>query len=335
MPSSEVRSFTDPDDYFAALRASRAKGVLTDRSSFRAELMEINFHRVSLHRGEETLPRVVSLTASPLRASFFFAAGPGQPAMHLNGMALSDREIVAWDLGGVARQHRSSAACQWGQMSLRPEDLATAAHAFIGRELSPPPFPHRVRPPAPILSRLRNLHEAAGHLAKTAPDILANPEVARAMEQALLHAIVACVATGEPLEVPRTHRHHRAVMHRLEEALQANPDEALYMADLCKAVRVSYPTLRASCQEHLGMSPKRYLWLRRMHLARGALRRADPETTTVTEIATNQGFWKLGRFSVAYRSLFGESPSTALHRPPDDPQTGENAGSPWQFTKSA
>jgi len=55
----------------------------------------------------------------------------------------------------------------------------------------------------------------------------------------------------------------------------------------------------------------------------------------VSEIATYYGLWALGRFSVAYRSLFGESPSTALRRPPDDPQIGEIAGSPWEFTKSA
>jgi AraC-like DNA-binding protein len=83
------------------------------------------------------------------------------------------------------------------------------------------------------------------------------------------------------------------------------------------------------------MSPTRYLWLRRMHLARRALRMADPEATTVTEIATNYGFWELGRFSVAYRALFGESPSASLRRPPDDFRLQINIGSPWQLPESA
>jgi AraC-like DNA-binding protein len=107
------------------------------------------------------------------------------------------------------------------------------------------------------------------------------------------------------------------------------------MTEPCAALGVSYWTLRACCQEHLGMSPKRYLLLRRMHLARQALRRAHPGSMTVTEIATNYGFWELGRFSVVYRSLFGESPSTTLCRPPDDPRVGEIEGSPWQFLKTA
>ena len=61
----------------------------------------------------------------------------------------------------------------------------------------------------------------------------------------------------------------------------ANPDQPLYMAELAAQVGASYWTLRDCCLEYLDMSPKRYLWLRRMHLARRALRSADGERTTV------------------------------------------------------
>ena len=66
------------------------------------------------------------------------------------------------------------------------------------------------------------------------------------------------------------------------------------------------------------MGPIRYLTLRRMNLVRRALQRADASTATVTQLATDHGFWELGRFSVNYRQLFGESPSETLRRPSDD-----------------
>jgi AraC-like DNA-binding protein len=220
-------------------------------------------------------------------------------------------------------------------MSLTHEDLAAGGQAIIGNPLAAPSFTHRIRPPQPLLARLSNLHKAAAHLAKSAPDILANPEVARAMEHALIEVMILCLAGGGPIDTRSAHRHHHAVMRRLEEVLQASSGEPLYMTELCTAAGVSYRMLRDCCQEHLGMSPKRYLWLRRMHFARRALRNADPMTMTVTETATNYGFWELGRFSVAYRSLFGEPPSTALRRPREDATTGEGAASPWKFADSA
>jgi AraC-like DNA-binding protein len=72
-----------------------------------------------------------------------------------------------------------------------------------------------------------------------------------------------------------------------------------------------------------------------MHLTHRALRNGDPETTSVTETATNYGFWELGRFSVTYRQVFGESPSTTLGRLPEGPKPGEIIGSLREFIKSA
>jgi AraC-like DNA-binding protein len=104
-------------------------------------------------------------------------------------------------------------------------------------------------------------------------------------------------------------------MKRFEELLETSPDRALYLTEICAAVGVAERTLRALCEEHLGMGPIRYLQLRMMHLVRRALLRADPSETTVTRIVTEYGFWELGRFSVAYRVLFGELPSETLRRP--------------------
>ena len=128
---------------------------------------------------------------------------------------------------------------------------------------------------------------------------------------------IACIGAGETIAIGRAYRQHAVAMRRLEGVIEANPDRALYIAELCAATRVSERMLRACCQEHLGMSPTRYLWLRRMHLARRALRSADPTTTAVTEIAAQYGFWELGRFSVAYRALVGEATDYKL---PDAPE---------------
>jgi transcriptional regulator GlxA family with amidase domain len=175
--------------------------------------------------------------------------------------------------------------------------------------------------------RLLNLHEAAGNLARTAPDLLAQSEVARALEQAFLHAIIACMTDGEANQRYVGNRYHRMVLVRFEEMLAENANAPLHLAEICSAIGTPERTLRSVCQKHLGMSPIRYLWLRRMHLTHRALLKADAATTTVTSIATGQGFWELGKFSVAYHSLFGESPSVTLSRSPDDRPTPQ--GSPF------
>jgi AraC-like DNA-binding protein len=108
------------------------------------------------------------------------------------------------------------------------------------------------------------------------------------------------------------------VIGRFEDFLAANRYEPVYLAEICAAIGVSERTLRSCCQEHLGMGPMHYLWLRRMQLARRSLLSADPAIKTVTEIATAHGFGELGRFAVEYRTLFGESPSATLKRPSQD-----------------
>jgi len=205
---------------------------------------------------------------------------------------------------------------RYGSLSLTADDLADFGRALVGRDLNEPPGSRVMRPQPAAMSRFLHLHEAAGHLAETAPEVLAIPAVAKGMEQELVCAMVACLT--DTAAAKRCRPSHQRVLRRFEQVLEANQDEPLYIPEICAAIGVPGRTLRHLCQEHLGVSPRRYLWLRRMHQTRLALTLADPHAKTVTEIAANHGFWELGRFAVTYQQLFGEAPSLTLRRPPDD-----------------
>lgn len=172
-------------------------------------------------------------------------------------------------------------------------------------------------PPSAALARLQRLRAAVGALARDAPDILADPEAARGAEQALIEAMVACLAGAKTPVDSVTRQHHAIIICRFQRLLGEAPDQAHYIPELCAALRVSERTLRACRHEHLGMGPNRFLVLRRMHLTHRALRCGAPGKTNVTEVATRFGFWQLGRFAVEYKKLFGESPSTPLAQAPD------------------
>jgi AraC-like DNA-binding protein len=334
MVETNVLTFTDLDAYHASIRGVRVDGVVTSRGDFRVKWTGIQLERLSMQRSEETLARVANNAVDPKIYGIVFATDPDQPSAYLKGLELSPADMIIFSAGSEGH-NRTEAAFQWGSIALAHEDLAAAAEVLIGRELTAPSVTQRIRPPPSLLLRLLNLHKAAGHLAETCPDILANPPVARAMEHALLEAMVASASSGNAAHARSANRHHGAVVRRLEEFLEANLDETIYVQELCKATGVSYPTLRSCCQEQLGMSPKRYLWLRRMNLVRRALHMADPVTASVTEIATSHGFWELGRFSVAYKTLFGELPSLSLRRPPTIHNLANSEGHPGMLIKSA
>jgi AraC-like DNA-binding protein len=200
-------------------------------------------------------------------------------------------------------------------MSLPVADMVSIGAVMAGTDLTPPRDTLIFTPPPGTVARLRRLHAAAAHLAETAPEIIANPDAAFGLEQALIEAMVDCLGKNEAREDSVAQRQHELIMRRFRRVVEGNPDQPLYIPELCKAIGVSERTLRICCQEQLGVGPKRYLQFCRLHLARRALRKGLPDTTSVTEIATRYGFWHFGRFAGEYRSLFAEPPSSTLHRP--------------------
>ena len=312
MSSSAVHTFTDPDDYAAAIRGTKAEVTVIGRGQFTAEITRIDLHRLWMQRFSDNLPRVGHSAGTSGRVIISLRTQPG-PSLLWGNAEMLPTNLVRHGQGESTFQ-RSSGSASWGAMSLPLEDAVAIGETLAGCDLTPPRDHLMVIPRPDAMAKLQRLHAAAGQLADDAPEIIANPDAARGLEQALTEAMVGCLRVGSVHEDAMAQRQHELIMRRFRRVLEEKPFESLYITDICKVIRVSERTLEVCCQEQLGLGPKRYLVLRRFDLARRALREAASDRTTVTDIATRYGFWHFGRFAGAYRSLVGESPSVTLHR---------------------
>jgi AraC-like DNA-binding protein len=312
MPSGGTSTYVDPDDYQSKFREGRINLVLANGIGFKARQTWVEFGRLHLLRGEESLPRIAYVSLPPERVFVGFSRDSGRLPTW-GGTKLRSGEVVLHGRG-ESMHYRTSAVSRWGYVSLAPDHLAACGRAIAGFDLAVPSMGRILRPTGRARTKLLSLHAQACHLAETKPKMIADPEVARSLEQQLAHALVNCLIADEVYDPTPTKRHHRSIMARFEKALAGRLDRQLQVPDVCANIEVSERTLRTCCAEFLGLSPGRYIQLRRLNVARGLLRNADPDTTSVAEIARRSGFSELGRFAAIYWTAFGELPSTTLAR---------------------
>jgi AraC-like DNA-binding protein len=310
MSSNLARTFADPDDYAAAVPLTTCDVTITGRGRFEAKVISFDVNRLRVRQLSDNLPRAIHCIDPVGYAGFSFRTQPG-PSLRRGGLEISDSAILRRAHAQTYFQ-RSDGFARLGAISLPVEDMASIGATIAGLDLTPPKDTVSVTPPAGGLYRLHRLFEAAVHLAEYAPSVVAHPGAAHGLEQALLEAIAGCFATGDVAEDRSALRRHAPIMRKFYDATENNPGRALFIPDLCAEIGVGERTLRICCEEYLGTSPSRYLVLRRMRQARKTLRESDRNTTTVTEIAAQWGFWNFGRFAGEYKSLFGELPSVTL-----------------------
>ena len=310
MSNSGTSIYVDPDDYQAMVREGRINLVLANAVGFKARQTWVEFSHLRLLRTEETLPRVAYVSLPPEWVFVGFPCKSGSLPTW-GGMKLKSDEIVLHGCG--ERMHyTTSAVSRWGYVSLAPDHLAAYGRTIAGFDLAVPSAGRILRPTGRAKAELLSLHAQACHLAETKPKVITHREIARSLEQQLAHALFNCLVADEVCDPTPTKRHYRNIMAGFEKVLAGRLDRPLQVPDVCATIEVSERTLRTCCAEFLGLSPGRYIRLRRLNVARRLLRHADPDTTTVAAIARRSGFAELGRFAAIYRMAFGELPSTTL-----------------------
>ena len=135
------------------------------------------------------------------------------------------------------------------------------------------------------------------------------PDHATAFNRGLVGWILDMLQTAppEPDCPPMRHWDTIAAIRRLVSGSTCCPSS---VAELTVALGVSRRTLQNACQEIVGLSPIQYLRALRLSEAR----RMMEQSRSVTEVATQFGFWHLSYFARDYHAMFGELPSKTLER---------------------
>jgi AraC-like DNA-binding protein len=310
MPASAVHSFADLDDFRTQIRPSPRDFLLTGKGQFSASVTKTDLVDVWTQSTSGSRPWAWHVALESARVAIVFSPTPGS-VMKYGGAELGEDE-GGLILRGRHLWLRSLGSTQAASVSMPIDVLTQQSIVLLDRDLASSQDRHVINIPAAAMTRLRRLHAAVTNLASTAPEIIANVHAAKGLDAALTEIFIDCIDSGMPTR-GRSVRHHIAILRRMLDLEEQHAEEPLYVADICRKLGVSSRLLQRICFEQIGLRPKQYFILRRLHLARRALRNAPPGSL-VTDIATRFGFWELGRFAVNYRAVFGETPSATVRR---------------------
>ena len=128
MLSSTVKSFSEPDEYAAAIRQGTHRFTVMQRGIFNAKLSRIDLHRLWMQGFTEDLARASHVDGWGGRAVIAFGTRPG-PSLIRNATELNERSI-SWLRPGQSYYQRSSGPAIYGTMSLPLEDLVLSVQHY-------------------------------------------------------------------------------------------------------------------------------------------------------------------------------------------------------------
>jgi AraC-like DNA-binding protein len=132
-------------------------------------------------------------------------------------------------------------------------------------------------------------------------------------QRLLVSLIVECLSEASPTGSEPVQDISQAQVHRAEEWIDAHLTDVIGIDEVATAIGVGIRSLQLSFRRVHDCSPHEFVIERRLEAARQKLLAATPEAT-VTAIATDLGFFELGRFAERYRKHFAETPSATLAR---------------------
>ncbi len=188
------------------------------------------------------------------------------------------------------------------------EQVAAEEGATAG---GPVLFQYAQVPGSAELRQWKQVVEEAAHLVlQSKPSKLQMSQISRRTAVALLDCFPHVRLDPPPeMLLPHTGRLRTAV-----DFIHAHAHQTVTPTELAEAAGLTLRGLQQAFRRRLGLTPTAYLRQVRLDRARDELLALTPHETTVGSVAATWGFTHFGRFSVAYRARFGESPRDTLRR---------------------
>jgi len=131
-------------------------------------------------------------------------------------------------------------------------------------------------------------------------------------KRSIVDAVTATIAHSPPPDNAGPLPSAMQLVRNVEDYLDASGVRPVHVSEICAHFNVSRRSLHRAFYDVLGLGPVTFLRHKRLCAIHSVLRESDSATVTVAEVAMQQGFIELGRFSHYYHALFGEYPSETL-----------------------
>jgi AraC-like DNA-binding protein len=134
----------------------------------------------------------------------------------------------------------------------------------------------------------------------------------------ILAFLAALVPLAEYGNAFTSDSHHLSLLEKAVDFILINYAEKIMLTELCEICGASASTLIGVFTRYLGITPMKFILMVRLQEAHTLLCSVTAHSS-VTNVATEVGFWHFGRFSGYYRSHFLELPSETLWGSPTLP----------------
>lgn len=298
------------DEFEEALYGVQGRYVLRTRQQRDWQLSVVDLNGVALMSGREGAGTVYTGIGLPGYFNIFLPL-TGHESTAVDGHAFNRRRI-GWMVPNAMFHINAKSPASWLTVAMSCEQVlrwaAVREDEFDFSVLHRNMVSHARRNPGPLLWLARRLFHIDAH----APQGLHSEVGEEAARKEVMDLVFRMLLPTDPLhDAPRHHRDHKDILRRALELLDTLDTRSVYIEDICQATCASERTVRNVFNEYLGMSPHRYLMIRRLHGIRTAIRHAGPQET-ITSICARFGVWDFGRFASLYRQYFGILPAQSL-----------------------